>query len=137
MTGAFVILMFTALVGLMLWAFDRRRKAAPSEHSENSDSEPVSTECCGKHLVCEKLSLTPLGDEPEYFDDEELDVYKGRAAESYSPEESEQFRDVLLTLPPDEIPAWARSLQLRGITLPPDVRDELLLIASELRFNNT
>lgn len=137
MTGALVILLFTALVGLMLWAFDRRRKAAPSENSENSDSEPASNECCGKHLVCEKLSLTPLSDEPEYFDDEELDVYKGRAAESYSPEESEQFRDVLLTLPPNEIPAWARSLQLRGITLPPDVRDELLLIASELRFNNT
>ena len=42
-------------------------------------------------------------------------------------------REVLLTLRPDEIAGWARSVQLRGITLPADVREELLMIVAEAR----
>ena len=44
---------------------------------------------------------------------------------------------MLLTLLPDDIAPWARSLQLRGIELPADVRDELLLIVSEERARRT
>ena len=40
---------------------------------------------------------------------------------------------MLLTLRPDEIAPWARSLQLRGITLPAEVREELLMIVAEAR----
>ena len=54
-------------------------------------------------------------------------------ADGYSEEETEQFRDVLLTLLPEDIAGWARSLQLRGITLPADVREELLMIVAERR----
>ena len=85
-------------------------------------------------MVCEKTSL--LVDEtaqPEYFDDEELDEFRGRDAMTYTAAEADRFRDVLLTLIPDEIPAWARSIQQRGIALPPDVRDELIMLISEQR----
>jgi hypothetical protein len=40
---------------------------------------------------------------------------------------------VLLTLLPGDIAGWGRSIQLRGIELPDDVRDELLLIVAEAR----
>ena len=71
--------------------------------------------------------------EIEYFDDEELDAFRGREPESYTDDEIEQFRDVLLTLLPTDIAPWARSIQLRGISLPMAVREELLMIVAEER----
>lgn len=97
-------------------------------HREDS---PV---CCGMHVVCEKDSLsTAASTEIVYYDDEELDTFSGRLPESYSNEETEMFRDILFTLLPADIAGWARSLQLRGIALPPVVRDELLLVVAEAR----
>ena len=45
----------------------------------------------------------------------------------------EEFRDVLLTLLPEDIAGWARSLRLRGIEMPACVKEELLLLVSEER----
>lgn len=86
------------------------------------------------HVTCEKDSLlAEVSPEVEYFDDEELDRFAGRGEDSYTSEEIEEFRDVLLTLLPTDIAPWARSIQLRGITLPPEVREELLMIVAEAR----
>lgn len=104
--------------------------------SDNGDGEGDSSDgvCCGMHITCEKDSLsTAASTEIVYYDDEELDDYAGRAPESYTREETEQFRDILLTLLPTDIAGWARSLQLRNIALPPEVNDELLLIVCEAR----
>lgn len=144
MKGAFIILLFTSLVGLILWWLDRRKTA--DESGENRTMDPPTApegegrtgemECCGKHLICEKTSLTPLSAEPEYFDDEELDRFRGRSEDAYSDDETEEFRHILLTMKPEEVPAWVRSLQVRGIIPPADLRDEILMIASDLRFDN-
>ena len=40
---------------------------------------------------------------------------------------------MLLTLLPTDIAPWARSIQLRGISLPMAVREELLMIVAEER----
>ena len=72
-------------------------------------------------------------DDERYYDDEELDAFAGRGADTYTEQETEMFRDVLLTLRPDEIAGWARSVQQRGITLPAEVRDELIMIVAEAR----
>lgn len=96
------------------------------------------TECCGMHITCERDSLSPVFiGQPEYFDDEELDVYKGRPSDSYEDNEIEQFRDILLTLLPDDIAPWARSIQQRGIELPSVVRDELFIIVNEARLERS
>ena len=96
-----------------------------------SDDDEV---CCGLHMTCEKDSLlADVSQTIDYFDDEELDRFAGRGAASYSPQETEEFRDVLLTLLPADIAPWARSIQLRGITLPSEVREELLMIVAEAR----
>ena len=133
MAAALIILAAIVVVGMLcllyeLWA--RRRGAAQPEAPVAVPDEG----CCGQHAVCERDSLIAGFDkEPEYFDDEELDVYAGRSADGYTPEETEEFRDVLLTLLPDDVAPWARSLQMRGITLPQPVRDELLMIVGENR----
>ena len=96
-----------------------------------SDDDEV---CCGLHMTCEKDSLlADVSQTIDYFDDEELDRFAGCGADSYSPQETEEFRDVLLTLLPADIAPWARSIQLRGITLPSEVREELLMIVAEAR----
>ena len=49
------------------------------------------------------------------------------------PPKIEQFRDVLYALRPEELAAWGRSIQLRGINLPTAVKDELIMLAAEAR----
>lgn len=67
----------------------------------------------------------------EYFDDEELDRFRGRAADSYTTDEEEEFREVLYTTLNREVADWLRSLQLRGIALPESLRDEALMLVEE------
>ena len=135
MTGALIILAVTALIGVLLWLHDRSRRS----DSASADSEPPrpkpdkNDECCGMHAVCEKQLLTPVSPEIEYFDDEELDLFRGREPQSYTEGEIEQFREILLTMQPGEVASWSRSLQLRGITPPNPIRDEVLLIVGEQR----
>lgn len=139
MKAALIILALIVVVGLLAWLLDKifyRRlmvKEGGSCEEEATAAEEEETECCGMHAVCEKDLLSPVSDEYEYYDDEELDAYRGRGAESYTDEEVEQFRDVLLTLRPDDVAGWSRSMQLRGIELPTEVREELLMIVGEQR----
>lgn len=139
MKAALIILALIVVVGLLAWLLDKifyRRlmvKEGGSCDEEVTAAEEEETECCGMHAVCEKDLLSPVSDEYEYYDDEELDAYRGRGAESYTDEEVEQFRDVLLTLRPDDVAGWSRSMQLRGIELPTEVREELLMIVGEQR----
>lgn len=160
MIAAAIILAILVVGGALIYLLDRGGRhgsgksagapsAAPgkSDVSDMSDPSDVSGSgngsgegdsddgvCCGMHITCEKDSLsTAASTEIVYYDDEELDDYAGRAPETYTREETEQFRDILLTLLPTDIAGWARSLQLRNIALPPEVSDELMLIVSEAR----
>lgn len=136
MTAALIILASLIVVGASLYLHHRitSTDAVPEQERPAESTEPSDSECCGMHLTCEKDSLlTAPGQEIIYYDDEELDLYKYKNPDDYTDAETEQFRDVLLTLLPSDIAGWARSLQLRGITLPHDVRDELLMIVTEAR----
>lgn len=91
-------------------------------------------ECCGQHEVCEKESLlAAVSKEIEYYEDEELDRFRGRAGDAYLPDEIDEFREVLYTMREDEVAGWVRSLQLRQVELPDDLKDEVCMIVGELR----
>ena len=91
-------------------------------------------ECCGQHEVCEKDSLlAAVSRGIEYYDDEELDRYRGRDGAGYDEEEAEEFRNIFYTMRTDEVAGWVRSLQLRQISLPDQIKDEVLLIVRERR----
>lgn len=149
MIGALWILAFTVVAGVLLYLGELAwRKKNPSQTSgaemeEETAPEPMpqaghgdSGLCCGLHLVCEQDSLSPMSAEILYYDDEELDRFKGRSADSYSSEEIEEFRDVLMTLRHEDILGWARSVTQRELELPSEVRDELLLLVNEIRKNS-
>ena len=127
-------------VGALLYLEHRsylRRKAAEEDTEkpvetpeESAGTEADNEECCGMHITCERDSLlAAVSEKIEYYDDEELD----RQPESYSDDEIEEFRDILITMRPEDIAGWARSLQLRNIALPQAVRDELIMIVAEAR----
>ena len=95
----------------------------------------ADTECCGQHETCEKESLlAAVSKNIEYYDDEELDRFRGRPSDSYNDNEIEEFREIMYTCQEDEVAGWSRSLQLRGIELPDELKDELFLIVGERRF---
>ena len=129
MTGALIILAVTVVTGLILWL--THRPDAPKTEAEEPVAEPAGDECCGLHEVCEKRAMT-ADEPPVYYEDEYLDAYANRGADSYQDAEIEEFRDVLLTLLPKDVPGWLDSLEKRQIALPESLRDETLLIISEL-----
>ena len=96
--------------------------------------ELVTDECCGQHETCERDSLLAgVSKTIEYYDDEELDAWKGIEPDSYTPEQIELFREIFYTLRPEDVPGWVRSLQLRQIAVPESLRDEILLVVNEQR----
>ena len=91
-------------------------------------------ECCGQHETCEKESLlAAVSKQIEYFNDEELDRFRGVESSDYLPDEIEEFRDVLYTMKEEEVAGWVRSLQLRAVALPDELKDEVFMIVGERR----
>lgn len=90
--------------------------------------EGVSCNTCnGENSKCEQECMMEAATkEIEYYDDEELDAFKGRPSNEYSDEEVEQFSEVLYTMKPEEVAGWNRSLILRGINLPDQLKDEVI-----------
>ena len=88
----------------------------------------------GAHEIWEKESLlAAVSKNIEYYDDEELDRFKGYSSNSYSSGEVQEFADVLYTLRSEEVAGWVRSLQLREIELPDQLKDEIVMIVGERR----
>lgn len=98
------------------------------------EAQEADVECCGQHEICEKDSLlAAVSKRIEYYDDEELDEFIGRNANAYTEEETNQFREILYTMQDIDVAGWVRSLQLRGVELPDDLKDEVFLIIGERR----
>lgn len=111
-----------------------QKKIERGELEKMPEIAEVDVECCGQHETCEKESLlAAVSKTIEYYDDEELDRFKGKAGDAYTAEEAELFRDVLYTMQEVEVAGWVRSLQLRGIELPDGLKDEVFLIIGERR----
>jgi hypothetical protein len=91
---------------------------APDTNPGSSLAEDTEF-CCGKHAICKK-NRPPHSSQNsvEYYDDEELDAFKGRRADTYTAKETEQFMEIFRTLWKSDILGWRTSLCLRGIELP-------------------
>lgn len=111
-----------------------QKQLEAGEIEEIPSINPVDMECCGQHETCEKDSLlAAISKQVEYYNDEELDRFRGKEGDEYTEEECEEFRDILYTMRNDEVAGWIRSLQLRYINLPDELKDEVFLIVGENR----
>ena len=93
----------------------------------------IADDCCGSHAVCERDSLLSQTDQIIYFDDEELDQLQGIPSEDYTEAQITMLENVFYTLREQDVAGWIRSIQLRNIDLPEDIRDQALLIVAERR----
>ena len=134
-----VILIGVALFGLVAGYFYNRNIQKKIDRGELEEAPPVvavDSECCGQRQICEKESLlAAVSKQIEYYDDEELDTFIGRAPEDYTPEEADKFRDVFYTMQDTDVAGWVHSLQLRGISLPDEIKDEVFLVVGERRIH--
>ncbi|MDR1676173.1 MAG: phospholipase [Tannerella sp.] len=129
--GLLVLGLFAAAMNLRE---DRKRKRRPGTEREAAapDTGVFAAGCCGRHAVCERLPAS-AGEKIEYYDDEELDAWRGTPSDAYSVQAEETFREVLYTLRAGEVAAWLHSLQRRGVHLPDALKDEAFLIVGEQR----
>lgn len=139
-----MILLLLGLVALGVLAFgvsylcerQRKKRLAQGKQVEEPTLQQVQNmECCGQHEVCEKDSLlAAVSKQAEYYNDEELDRFRGVKSDEYLSDEIEEFREVLYTMREEEVAGWVRSLQLRGVELPDELKDEVFLIVGERRM---
>lgn len=134
-----VALLVIAGIAIIADSINRRhlkKKIERGEISEMPKIVQVNQECCGQHEICEKESLlAAVSKDIEYYNDEELDRFRGRDSAEYSEEEVEEFREILYTMKDEEVAGWVRSLQLRNVPLPDAIKDEVFLIVGERRFD--
>ncbi|MCC8153213.1 MAG: phospholipase [Tannerellaceae bacterium] len=127
------------IVAAILGYFRNRRLQKMVERGELDvipEPKELEEECCGAHEVCEKDSLlAAVSKQIEYYDDEELDRFRGTPGDAYTEEGVNEFREILYTLLDTDVAGWLRSLQLREIELPDDLKDEAFLIVGERRIH--
>ena len=144
-----VLFLLLAIIVLVATELHERRKKASNtqqdatanggEQSDDATPDDSATrsaddgECCGQHLVCERETLLQTNAKIEYYDDEELDALAGIDPNDYTTEQHDAILHVFNTLLERDVPGWCRSLQLRHIELPLDIREEALLIVRERR----
>ena len=75
------------IAGFFILKRFNRNKPAVDDHHDHGTEDGV---CCGKHTNCAK----GYDNSNLYFDDEELDRFKGAKAEEYSEDDAEEFRNI-------------------------------------------
>lgn len=101
-------------------------------HEEVVKTAPSCATCNGANDKCEQECMMEAATkEIEYYDDEELDAFRGRPSDSYTSQETDEFAGILYTMRPQEVRGWTRSLTLRGINLPDQIKDEVIMIIDD------
>lgn len=143
MKPALILLTILVVGGAIVWLIDRlfyhKDKAEQADESaqlssgDESTSQGCADEACGLRSICptEQILAGECKPQVTYYEDEELDAYAGRGADDYTPEEEEQWRDVLYTLQPADLLGWGQSVKHRGLVMPAAIRQEFLQLAAE------
>jgi paraquat-inducible protein B len=125
-----ILVVFGAL--LMLVTYLNRKK----KQEEVEINIQIDEECCGAHEVCDRDSLLSPDCEIIYYDDDELDTMTKMNPADYTEDQKKQFSEVFYTLKESDVAGWLRSLQLRFIELPAELKEEALMIVRERRTVN-
>lgn len=128
-----ILLALGVLVALATWIsnkFSGKNKNS-AEAEEEGEKLEIPSDCCGAHEVCEFEQMLQNPEEIVYFEDEELDRFRGIPADRYNDEQIEEFREVLYTLQNDEIRKWLLSIERRQLQLPNILRQEAMLLVAE------
>ena len=133
----YIICAVTLLLTFVLYYLDRWNRTKKTGSDTVAVSQPKtevpSGECCGKHAVCEKQRIADARmRSARYFDDEELDRFRGRSSDGYDDKEVEEFRYILYTMRQEEVREWMECLQTREIELPDELKEECYSMMNEI-----
>ena len=119
--GALIVL---ALFAAITTLFTKKKEGEPDVVMPTPGD---CSSCDGTDDKCEQVCMMEAATrEIEYYDDEELDRFRGRQSNQYTDEEAEEFANILYTMQPQEAKGWNRSLILREINVPNQIKDELI-----------
>lgn len=124
MSGTIIIAIIFALLAGGMFILRRIYGNTPTAEENHDHHDGEDGTCCGKHTNCAK----GYDNSNLYFDDEELDRFKGKKPEEYTESEIEEFRHVLYTMREEEVENWAHCIETRGIELPGEIKEEILLM---------
>lgn len=139
----FFVLIIFFLICIVLIRQKQRKDSITKIAGENSKEKSQNAEerkpqykdkmICGTSCFCKNETLQRIcKTEIIYFDDEELDIYKGINANEYTDKQIEDFSEILNTLRIEEIQEWLHSLELRGIQLPTKLKDETFTLIQKI-----
>ena len=140
--GSLAVLAVIAAIAGVLRTRSLKRKLEAGEIKEMPKVKMV-TDCGADSCEVENGGSCEVEDclklavkrDVEYYDDEELDAFSGMASDSYDDEQIAAFAEVLGTMQPDDVPGWLHSLELRGIALPDQLKDEAYMLLCDRRNN--
>lgn len=129
MSTLITLIILAVAVGLLI----RRLVHMIRQNGGEAPDAAVSAECGGGCLSCSVGCTTPIDTSLTgkrrpmilYYEDEELDRFRGRAADLYTEMETQEFRHVLRTLQDADVPGWVTSIHRRGIHFPAGIADEV------------
>ena len=135
-----IVLIVAVFAGFFLLNpyLEKKREERMAEKMTNGNPQQTheQDECaeggCGLSSVCNKQKNK--GD-VVYFEDEELDSFKGRKSDSYTEQETEMFDEVLTSLLPNDLAPWLNSLCARDIELPAVLKQKALSMLSAVKKN--
>ena len=128
-----MLILILSIVALGVFAAIYSLATSRGKHDEQPITVAQTCSTCdgSANTKCEQECMMEASTKPiEYFDDEELDAFRDRASNSYTDDEAQLFADVLYTMRQDEVQAWCRSLHLRGIELPDQIKDEVVMMVA-------
>jgi len=125
------------IIAVGILAYTWSKASASSKEGSTTGATAVASDdsegCCGAHEVCDKDSLLATSATVVYYDDEELDKYAGMRPEDYRKDQIDEFKEILYTMRDEDVAGWLRSLKVRNINLPYEVREEALMIVADIR----
>ncbi|MEI7504467.1 MAG: hypothetical protein WCJ61_14400 [Paludibacter sp.] len=95
----------------------------------------IESGCCGAHAICQHDTLLNSSNKITYYDDDKLDDLADTSPVNFSNEQLKLLLDVFLSINDNDMAGWLRSLQIRNIQLPVELREQALMIVSERRTN--
>ena len=119
-----IILAIIAVIIICAFLFLRRFRNSNPVEDHHHEHDTANGVCCGKHTNCAK----GYDNSDLYFDDEELELFKSFKQEYYTENDIEEFRQVLYTMQQQEVDNWVHCMQTRGIELPAEIKEEVLLM---------
>ena len=132
-----VLILLLVALGVVAAILQMKQCTTDGDIVANSASDKVrsqGSEACntcaadGTGCYADRMLRHAVQNEPQYFEDEELDAYCGTPADAYTVTQEEQFAEVLHTLKQEEVADWLHALALRGIEFPAALRDEAVML---------